>query len=169
MKRWLDENKNKLLTLSQLCIFAARSDKKVNWTEKTTLNPKPEDLSVPPALWRLLDDNIKCTIIVLQKMYRDDKQQNTNEGTAKAIDTKKKHYDGNLQTSFSSKKKDKEPTQILQCKAQQATSVPPVTKNRLRMHPMSVTTSTLMPMTMIQTFTHLWQTVLKKSEMSQQA
>ena len=50
MKRWLDENKNKLLTLRHICIFAARSNKKVNWTKKTTLNPKPEDLTVPPAL-----------------------------------------------------------------------------------------------------------------------
>ena len=90
MKRWLDENKNKLLTLRQLCIFAARSNKKVNWTKKTTLNPKTEDLSVPPALWRLLDDNIKRTIIVLRKMHRDDMQRKTNEDTTEAIDTEKK-------------------------------------------------------------------------------
>ena len=136
MKRWLDENKNKLLTLRQLCIFAARSNKKVNWTKKTTLNPKPEDLSVPPALWRLLDDNIKRTIIVLRKMHQDDKQQKANEGTAEAIDTEKKQYNGNLQTSSSSKKTDKEqPTKILQRTAQQATSVPPVAKIEIKDEP----------------------------------
>ena len=68
MKRCVEETK-KIPTLRQLCIFAARSNKKVKWTKSTTLNPKTEDLSVPPALWRLLDDNIKRTIIVLRKMH----------------------------------------------------------------------------------------------------
>ena len=78
IKRWFDENTNKLISLRNICIFAARSNKKVNWTKKSKLNPKPEYLSVPPALWKLFDDNIKRIIIVLQKMYQDDKQQKTN-------------------------------------------------------------------------------------------
>ena len=66
-------------------------------------------------------------------MYWDDKQRKTNEGTAEAIDTEKKQYNGNLQTSSSSKKTDKEqPTKILQRTAQQATSVPPVAKIEIK-------------------------------------
>jgi len=65
-------------------------------------------------------------------MYRDNKQQKTNEGTTEAIDTEKKQCNGILQTSSSSKKTDKEPTKILQRTAQQATSVPPVTKIEIK-------------------------------------
>ena len=94
----------------------------MNWTKKSTLNPKPEDLSVPPGLWKLLDDNIKRTIIVLQKMYQDNKQCKTNKGNTEAIDTEKKQYIGNLQTSSLSNKTVKAPTQILKRTAQQVTS-----------------------------------------------
>ena len=62
-------------------------------------------------------------------MHRDNRQQKANEGTAEAIDTEKKQYNGNLQTSSPSKKTHKDqPTKILKRTAQQATSVPPVTK-----------------------------------------
>ena len=108
-------------------LFAARSNKKVKWTKTTTLNPKTEDLSVPPALWRLLDDNIKRTIIVLRKMHRDDMQRKPNENTTEKIDTEKKQYDAKPQTSSSSNKAgNNQPTKILTRKAQQATNVPPV-------------------------------------------
>jgi len=54
-------------------------------------------------------------------------QRKKNENTSEAIDTEKKQYDGNLQTSSSSKKVDKDqPTKTLTQKAQQATNVPPV-------------------------------------------
>ena len=46
---------------------------------------------------------------------------------SEAIDTEKKQYDGNLQTSSSPKKVGQDqPTKILTRKAQQATNVPPV-------------------------------------------
>ena len=47
-------------------------------------------------------------------MHQDDMQRKTNEDTTEAIDTEKKQYNGNLQTSSSSKKVDKgQPTKIL--------------------------------------------------------
>ena len=111
-------------------MYAAKTNKKMNWTKKSTLNPKPEDLSVPPGLWKLLDDNIKRTIIVLRKMYQDDKR-NTNADNKEAIDTEKKQYDGNIKTFFSTKKTEMTPTQILKRTAQQATRVSPVSNIQL--------------------------------------
>ena len=61
IKRWYDENKDQLISVRHICMFAAKSNKK----------------------------------IVLQKMYRDDKQQKTNEGNTEVIDTEKKQYNGN--------------------------------------------------------------------------
>ena len=63
-------------------------------------------------------------------------QRKTNEGTTEAIDTEKKQYDGNLQTSSSSKKVDKDqPIKILTRKAQQATNVPPVAEIKIDQDP----------------------------------
>ena len=63
-------------------------------------------------------------------------QQKTNEDTTQAIDTEKKQYDGNLQTSSSSKKVDNDqPTKILTRKAQQATNVPPFAEIEIKENP----------------------------------
>ena len=63
-------------------------------------------------------------------------QRKTNEGTTEAIDTEKKQYNGNLQTSSSSKKANKgQPTKILTRTAQQATSVLPVAKIEIKEDP----------------------------------
>ena len=92
------ENPGNIISVRHLCMFAA-----MNWAKKSTMNPKPEDLSVPPALWKLLNDNIKQSIIVLQKMYSNDKR-NTNTDQKETIDAKKKQFDRNLKTSSSKKK-----------------------------------------------------------------
>ena len=68
-------------------------------------------------------------------------QRKTNEDNTQAIDTEKKQYDGNLQTSSSSKKVDNnQPTKILTRKAQQATNVPPFAEIEIKENPDERTT-----------------------------
>ena len=45
--------------------------KKVCWLKQPTTKPKPEDLSIPQALWKILDKHVKRAIILTCKLYSD--------------------------------------------------------------------------------------------------